>query len=55
VGGRFGTRARFGQDGGHGFIGYPERSRDQTVVPWHEERLSIAGHPSRRFRRVSSS
>jgi len=32
-----------------GFISYPESSRDLTVIPWREERMTVAAHPSHRF------
>ena len=32
-----------------GFISYPEHRRDLTVIPWREERMTVAVHPSHRF------
>jgi DNA-binding transcriptional LysR family regulator len=32
-----------------GFISYPEGSRDLTVIPWREERMTVAAHPSHPF------
>jgi DNA-binding transcriptional LysR family regulator len=29
-----------------GFISYPENRRDLTVIPWREERMSVAAYPS---------
>lgn len=32
-----------------GFISYPEHRRDLTVVPWREERMTVAAYPSHPF------
>lgn len=32
-----------------GFISYPEHRRDLTVIPWRDERMSVAVYPSHRF------
>ena len=32
-----------------GFISYPEHRRDLTVIPWREERMMVAAHPSHPF------
>ena len=32
-----------------GFISYPESRRDLAVIPWREERMTVAAHPSHRF------
>ncbi len=32
-----------------GFISYPEHRRDLTVIPWREERMTVAVYPSHRF------
>ncbi len=32
-----------------GFISYPEHRRDLTVVPWREERMTVAAYPSHAF------
>lgn len=32
-----------------GFISYPEHRRDLTVIPWREERMTVAAHPSHPF------
>lgn len=32
-----------------GFISYPESRRDLTVIPWREERMTVAVYPSHRF------
>jgi DNA-binding transcriptional LysR family regulator len=32
-----------------GFISYPEHRRDLTVIPWRNERMTVAVHPSHRF------
>ncbi|HWE52616.1 MAG TPA: LysR family transcriptional regulator [Bryobacteraceae bacterium] len=32
-----------------GFISYPEHRRELTVIPWREERMSVAVYPSHRF------
>jgi DNA-binding transcriptional LysR family regulator len=32
-----------------GFISYPESSRDLTIIPWREERMTVAAHPSHPF------
>jgi DNA-binding transcriptional LysR family regulator len=29
-----------------GFISYPEHRRDLTVIPWREERMTVAAYPS---------
>ena len=29
-----------------GFISYPENRRDLTVIPWREERMTVAAYPS---------
>jgi DNA-binding transcriptional LysR family regulator len=29
-----------------GFISYPESNRDLTIIPWREERMMVAAHPS---------
>ena len=29
-----------------GFISYPEHRRDLTVIPWREERMTVAVYPS---------
>jgi DNA-binding transcriptional LysR family regulator len=34
-----------------GFISYPEHRRDLTVIPWREERMSVAVYPSHPFAR----
>jgi DNA-binding transcriptional LysR family regulator len=34
-----------------GFISYPEHRRDLTVVPWREERMTVAVYPTHRFAR----
>jgi DNA-binding transcriptional LysR family regulator len=32
-----------------GFISYPEHRRDLTVIPWREERMTLAVYPTHRF------
>jgi DNA-binding transcriptional LysR family regulator len=32
-----------------GFISYPEHRRDLTVIPWREERMTVAAYPSHDF------
>ncbi len=32
-----------------GFISYPESSRDLTIIPWREERMTVAAYPSHPF------
>src|SRR5580693_3077113 len=32
-----------------GFISYPEHRRDLTVIPWREERMTVAVYPSHRL------
>ena len=32
-----------------GFISYPESNRDLTIIPWREERMTVAAHPSHPF------
>jgi DNA-binding transcriptional LysR family regulator len=32
-----------------GFISYPEHRRELTVIPWREERMTVAAYPSHRF------
>jgi DNA-binding transcriptional LysR family regulator len=32
-----------------GFISYPESNRDLTIIPWREERMMVAAHPSHPF------
>lgn len=32
-----------------GFISYPEGNRDLTIIPWREERMTVAAYPSHRF------
>jgi DNA-binding transcriptional LysR family regulator len=32
-----------------GFVSYPENRRDLTVIPWREERMTVAVHPAHRF------
>jgi DNA-binding transcriptional LysR family regulator len=32
-----------------GFISYPESRRDLTVVPWRQERMTVAVYPTHRF------
>jgi DNA-binding transcriptional LysR family regulator len=32
-----------------GFISYPEHRRDLTVIPWREERMTVAVYPTHRF------
>ena len=32
-----------------GFISYPEHRRDLTVIPWRDERMTVAVYPSHRF------
>jgi DNA-binding transcriptional LysR family regulator len=32
-----------------GFISYPESRRDLAVIPWREERMTVAAQPSHRF------
>jgi DNA-binding transcriptional LysR family regulator len=32
-----------------GFISYPEHRRELTVIPWREERMTVAAHPSHPF------
>ena len=32
-----------------GFISYPESSRDLLVIPWREERMTVAAYPSHPF------
>jgi DNA-binding transcriptional LysR family regulator len=32
-----------------GFISYPENRRELTVIPWREERMTVAVHPSHSF------
>lgn len=32
-----------------GFISYPEHRRDLTVIPWREERMTVAVYPSHAF------
>ena len=32
-----------------GFISYPESNRDLTVIPWREERMTVAAYPSHPF------
>ena len=34
-----------------GFISYPEHRRDLTVIPWREERMTVAVYPTHRFAR----
>jgi DNA-binding transcriptional LysR family regulator len=34
-----------------GFISYPEHRRDLTVIPWREERMTVAAYPSHPFAR----
>ncbi len=29
-----------------GFISYPENRRDLTIIPWREERMTVAAYPS---------
>src|SRR6202034_1322222 len=32
-----------------GFISYPEHRRDLTVIPWRNERMTVAAYPSHAF------
>ena len=32
-----------------GFISYPESNRDLTIIPWREERMTVAAYPSHGF------
>ena len=32
-----------------GFISYPEHRRELTVIPWREERMTVAAYPSHPF------
>jgi LysR family transcriptional regulator, transcriptional activator of the cysJI operon len=32
-----------------GFISYPESNRDLTIIPWREERMTVAAYPSHPF------
>ncbi len=32
-----------------GFISYPEASRDLTIIPWREERMTVVAYPSHPF------
>jgi DNA-binding transcriptional LysR family regulator len=32
-----------------GFVSYPEARRDLAVIPWREERMTVAAYPSHRF------
>ena len=32
-----------------GFISYPEHRRDLTVIPWREEKMTLAVYPTHRF------
>jgi DNA-binding transcriptional LysR family regulator len=41
--------AVLGEQADIGFISYPENNRDLTIIPWREERMTVAAYPSHVF------